>query len=198
MKSHECAATETKICKVCENKKPQTEFKKQGSRACIQCQSERNRARGKIYYQENKDKVLERIAVYKEQNAEKLKVAIKNWYEANKEHVLTKSKERRNLPDVKIREQERSKNYYEQRKHEIQAKRKAALMSDSDRLARLKDYQNRYYLDNKDKAMSKCAKRRSVKLNALAKWADMKLIRKFYTDARLKAKDKTNWCEARR
>lgn len=188
MKSHECAATETKICKVCENVKPQTQFKEKGSKACINCQLERNRARGKIYYQDNKEVVLKRTKAYKIENADKVKVMIKTWYEANKDHVLSQSKERRSKPDVKVREQERSKLYYEQRKQEIQAKRKVSLMSDDTRITALKDYQTLYYLENKDKAMSKCAKRRSVKLNALAKWADMKLIRRFYTESRLKTK----------
>lgn len=83
-----------KTCSKCETTKELTEFnkdrtKKEGHRPeCRECEKERN----KLYYENNKEKVLEARKLYRENNKEKLSEKQKLYRENNKEKISESSK----------------------------------------------------------------------------------------------------------
>lgn len=50
--------------------------------------------RSKLYYQENKEKVIKRVIEYQKQNIEKRKIWSKAFYEKHKKEILKKNKEK--------------------------------------------------------------------------------------------------------
>jgi hypothetical protein len=85
----------------------------------------------KIYYQENKEKILERE---------------KQYYQENKDKILEREKQyRQKNKDKKL---ERDKQYRQKNKAEISEKRAERYQRDKDKLAQ-------YYLENKDKIKQK-------------------------------------------
>ena len=54
---------------------------------------EKTKEFSKKYYEENKEKILEKTKKYSQENKEKTKVCKDEWYRLNKEKILSKQKE---------------------------------------------------------------------------------------------------------
>jgi len=108
---------ETKTCNDCGEVFPKTrEFfyylnKKKGyfSSYCIPCGKKRNKASHRKYYLENTEKVSQRVAKYRKDNAELHKQRAQRYYQKNKERILEHQKHYRSLPEVKKANCEREK-----------------------------------------------------------------------------------------
>ena len=179
MDSHECVPPEVKKCSKCGLEKLIDRFGlSRGKRKaeCKECFAEYHRA----YYEKNRDKVLERTTRYKLENPDKVKGMMADWYRRNKDHALRRIAEYRKSPDVQEREKARQKAYYEARKEQIQADRKAKLLGDSERLERYREYQKEHYLNNKHLYIARGAKRRSKVEQATPAWANLDAIKAMY------------------
>jgi len=83
------------------------------------------------YYEENKDKILEQKQNYREANKDKIKELLHNYYEENKDKIL-----------------EQKQNYYDENKDKIKNYREA----NKDKILK---YQQNYREENKDKINEK-------------------------------------------
>jgi hypothetical protein len=107
----------TKQCTKCKKIKSISEFSKdkqskdKHSYYCKVCQ----RARGKIYYQKNAEKVIKQTREYLERNKEKMlewkREYSRKWYIENQEHIKEYSK--KYYEENKSKERERSKRFFE-------------------------------------------------------------------------------------
>lgn len=144
---------EKKICNVCNNELPLTEFYKDSSKPkgfrndCIDC----NKKKKQKYYQKNKDKIILSTKEYREQNRGKIKERDKKYYEINKESYAKKAKLYREQNRGKIKEKD--KKYYEINKDRILKKyhlnRETELIKmknwKKENRVKLAEYQRNYY-----------------------------------------------------
>jgi hypothetical protein len=86
-------------------------------------------------YENNKDKIAERMKEYRESNKDKIAKQKKEFYENNKEKTI-----------------EKAKDYYEKNKEKIAEKGKEYRESNKDKIA---ERQKEYYEKNKEKALEK-------------------------------------------
>lgn len=179
MDSHECVPPHSKACLKCGLTKPLTNFSSSKPLLGTQCQACRAEYQ-RAYYQKNKEKVLARTKAYAAANKSLVANQQADWYQRNKQHVLDRSKTWQQ--NNKERETERLRAWYDARKGEIQAKRKAKLLSDPVRKAKLDEYQKRYYEQNRHLWTEKVARRNRALGNATPSWADFKAIRAIYRD----------------
>lgn len=182
MEAHECVTS--KPCSKCKVVKPLDAFSFSKGKPSSQCKA-CNNAYHREHYLKNREKVLERTQRYKEENKEKVKQFLADWYQRNREHVLNRCAEYRKNPDVLKREKERSAAYYDARKKEIQAKRKEALLADMERQHKLTEYQRQHYRENKHLYNARVVKRRRAKDNQTPIWADLQKIKEVYELAQM-------------
>ena len=117
---------QTKKCPKCNTVKPAEEFHKSKTkdglaRRCKVCAKKaiedwrkRNPDYHKQHYQDNKEKVLEQAALWKERNKDRAKQANQEWYQENREEQLRHSKEWKE--NNKERAQQKNKEWYEKNK----------------------------------------------------------------------------------
>jgi len=104
----------------------------------------------KEWYEDNKEKILEKIKEYKEANKEKILEKEKERYENNKEKKLEKHKEYNKANKEKIAE--RMKEYYEDNKEKILEKHKEWYENNKEKA---KEYSKKFYENNKEKKLEK-------------------------------------------
>jgi hypothetical protein len=100
----------------------------------------------KEYYEDNKEKILEKIKEYKEANKEKIAERMKEYYEANKEKILEKEKER--YENNKEKKLEKHKEWYENNKEKKLEKVKEYYEANKEQR---KEYNKEHYENNKQK-----------------------------------------------
>lgn len=107
---------ESKICSVCLEEKPLTEFHFKNKSAglyekdCKICRSKKAKER----YENNRDKVLNDNKTYRENNPEKIRLKSKRYYKDNKDSINFKNKEWSENNKESI--SKRKKTYYENNK----------------------------------------------------------------------------------
>lgn len=121
-----------KLCKVCNVEKDISEFpkhRKYKDGLYSSCKSCKNQS-SKIYYLENKDKVIENVKVYRENNLDKVKYSMKKNYEKNRESLL-----------------EYKKEYHRKHKDKYQSMNKIYQIENKDRI----NFMKKEYISNKRK-----------------------------------------------
>lgn len=107
------------ICKYCEKTEKETKFHKNRGNVCNKCHYKK---RGKIYDQNNREKIRKRKKEYYEKNKEKIKEQIKKYEQNNKEKIKLRKKNYHQKNKDKIKE--RHKKYYQKHKKVISEKSK--------------------------------------------------------------------------
>ena len=174
MKAHERVATKT--CLKCGMEKPVSAFYAKPKARCKACVSAASREQ----YERTKERVLARGADYRAANKERIKEYLAEWYERRKDHVLERCRRYNALPEVKSRERERQAVRYAAKRDAIQTARRAYYESHPKAKAALNEYVKEHYRANKAMYTAKTAKRRSGKMCATPKWADLRAIAKVY------------------
>lgn len=183
MDSHECVTTESKVCKTCKEIKPFNAFglgrNKKPAPQCKDCKN----AYSREHYRKNAERIIVKTQDYKKRNPEKYAKMLADWYIKNREHVLSRSFEYRNKPEVKAKELARQRIYYNERKVEIQAKRKAILDNDSDKKQRYREISKSHYRANKHMYYEKYVRRKRAIVKATPPWANINAIREIYKES---------------
>jgi len=99
----------------------------------------------KIYREENKEKVSERMKKYYEENKEKVRERMKKYYEENKENVIEQNK--KYYEENKEMVSERAKKYYEENKENLNEWMKKYYEENKEEK---KEYRKKYYEENKE------------------------------------------------
>lgn len=100
----------TKICSKCGIEKPLSKFYKRKetrtgvASACKKCQKPHDKARGKLYYKNNKEKVALRGEIYRRNNKEKINIRGENYYKINKDRMLNQAKMRRKEINIRLKQ----------------------------------------------------------------------------------------------
>lgn len=170
-----------KVCRKCGEKKDASEFHKGRSR-CKKCELEGSKRR----YERNKERVLRRCAEYREQNKDRIKSYLAQWYVDNRDHVLSRCKEYNERPEVKQRERERQAKRYAENRDAIQASRKLFYASNPEALERWQRYAKQYYSEHKAEYLERRNLRVAAELRAFPSWANRKVILSFYKAAKRK------------
>ena len=102
--------------------------------------------KGKIYKEENKDKIKETVKEYKEKHKDNIKQYIKEYREENKEKLNQYSKEYNEENKEKLNQY--SKEYREKNKEEVLKKKKEYREKNKDTI---KQYNKEYYKNKKNK-----------------------------------------------
>ncbi len=157
----------TKVCTKCGIEKGLEFFKKVkrnksgvGSE-CKSCES----ARAKIYYKENKEKIIIRQKIYYEENKEKISVREKRYYQENKEKVDARHK--RYKEENKDTLDSWYKQYRIDNKEKISASSKKHYQENTESI---RVRHKKYSEENKDKINAYSSQNRAKKLNASPKW----------------------------
>lgn len=134
-------------------------------KSCCKKWRDSNKESRKIYYEENKDRILTRNRQNYQDNREARLAYRDEYYKKNKVAVIkTNDRWRKNNRDAYNAQR---RIWYSNEEH--------------------RDYQQSYvkkhYQENKDYYAAKCNKRRAMKHNASPVWADTEAIKKFYADA---------------
>lgn len=178
-----------KTCNVCLQAKPLSAFYKQGKNKngtfaykpdCKDCYNARCRDR----YRKDPQKKAEQVKRYRDKNPEWRKAYEQKWYQENKERVLAYQAEYQAQPHRKEADKKRQAKRYAENREEIQAARKFRLENDPEAKARLLDYFQRHYRQNKAYYNEKAQRRNRVQKGATPKWADLEAIRDVYREAR--------------
>lgn len=165
MKTQECPAT--KVCVVCEVEKPVAEFARQGKyirNFCLDCK----RAKNREHYNANKAAYIARAAEWADVNRERRREIV-NAFDA--------------------RNRERIRAYHAGRAEEVNAKRNAEYLSDTEMQERVRRKANEWYHANKHKLevradrARRCAERQRGLKQRTPAWADLEAIRKIYIQA---------------
>ena len=110
------------------------------------------------YYQANKETILEKNKNYRQLNSDKIKEQNKQYYQNNRETVLENVKHYREENKDKVKECDKKK--YEKNKEAILNRVKQHQQSNSDRI---KEYKKQYWEKNKDILNEKNRQRRQLK-----------------------------------
>ena len=113
--------------------------------------------------------------MYKINNRERTNETARRGYQKNKEEIKIKSKEYVLNNSEKVKESQ--KKYYEKNKEIIKSKKKKYYAENKEKIS-LRD--KIWRKNNKGIVNSNNAKRRTQKLKATPKWADLELIKQFY------------------
>ena len=132
-------------------------YKQKGGRwnlspSCRKC----NKLRGKLYYNDNKDK----YKIYREEHREERKKYLNQYYRENKEELLEKNKQY--YEDNKEFYKKYKKEWYEDNKERILEDRKQYYEENKDKIL---EYQKQYAQDNPDKIFNRTNKRRQLEEN---------------------------------
>ena len=184
MESQECVTPNFKVCKDCGIEKQIESFYKRTNNKLFSSCKECCKAKDKKNYLKSKDVKLAKCAEYRKQNKSKIQKYHANYYNANKDKMLSKAKEYRSNPSVIEKERIRQKQYYAERSADIQAKRKLKLESNPNLKEKLIEYGKQHYEKNKHLYVARLNKRRAAKFSATPLWADLNAIKNIYKQSR--------------
>jgi hypothetical protein len=187
MNSHECPATDAKVCKDCGEKKPLSSYyqskRPNGSIRYFACCKPCFGRRSAVSYLKRRDAKLKRCEQYREENDERIKAYLRQWYQENREHVINRSKAYQSLPERKRADKERLANQYRENREQIRARQNARNATPEGR-AKQRQIFERHYEANVTYYVAKGAARRAKRMRATPPWVDEKETLSFYLEAR--------------
>ena len=175
---------EKKTCTSCCIEKPSECFHKRGDTPtglrdkCKDCYNNG----GRVYYESNKEKVLERTGNYASEHREDYARRKRERYKEDPDKYKLKDKEYKENNKERIREWEKE---YRQRPHVKAKSREYYLKYVSDPIVRERKKQTArdWAKKNKDKICYYSSMRRAKLKNATPPWGDLEIIKSFYTEA---------------
>ena len=187
MNPHECPAT-VKDCIRCKKQQPISEFYKKKKRAdgSIQYMAECKacyKIRSAELYQKRKPDVQAKSVEYRKANKDRIAQYMRDYYQANRDEVIAKTKAYQRQPHRKEADKQRLKSAYESRRDEILARNNAYNARPEIR-ASIKERSRQAYARNPTYFVAKGGERRARRVRATPKWCSLPECRNFYVFAK--------------